>query len=152
MSTHECLVLCSALQALQAVARMPHQLVHSTEPECAEWSTWWLCRTGSVGEDSAREYVMGRGRSVVASPLDNQGTPGAGSTFGGKAGGGGQGGGWGICDVSCTSVSALALPISLASDRQGCNIHLLRQLSAKAHSCLSLHCQHIVYLLLTCNT
>lgn len=33
------------------------------------------CRTGSVGEDSARDYVMGRGRQN-GGPYDNQGTPG----------------------------------------------------------------------------
>lgn len=35
-------------------------------------------RTGSIGEDSARDYVMGRGRA----PLDNQGMPGASSSQG----------------------------------------------------------------------
>ncbi|KAA6429701.1 MAG: phox domain-containing [Trebouxia sp. A1-2] len=38
-------------------------------------------RTGSVGEDSARDYVMGRGRQN-GGPYDNQGTPGASSSQG----------------------------------------------------------------------
>lgn len=36
-------------------------------------------RAGSVGEDSARDYVMGRGR-LNSGPMDNSGTPGASSS------------------------------------------------------------------------